>query len=85
MEFEATVDENGKITVPPAMAQEIGREPLHVRLTEKTIASELKTRGVDEDEIDRIAALQMEPRENVLRFLLAEGALKSRTSPGRKR
>ncbi len=48
---------------------------LHVRLTSAVLSGKLKARGVTEEEIDAIAALQLEPRENVVRFLATESAL----------
>ena len=76
IEFEATVDETGKIALPKAIVKEVGENPLHVRLTARSISSELKNRNVSEDEIERIGAIQHESREQVVKFLLSEGALK---------
>jgi hypothetical protein len=79
VEFEATIDKAGKITLPESVVKEIGKNPLHVRLTAKSISSELKNRSVSEDEIEHIGAIQLESREQVVKFLLSEGAL-SRSS-----
>jgi len=38
------------------------------------LTGKLKARRVTEEEIDAIAALQLEPRENVMRFLATESA-----------
>ena len=76
VEFEATVKVDGTLAMPPAIARTL--QPgatVTVRLTRGGIPSGLKRRAVTEEEIERIAARQLEPRENVLRFLEAEGAL----------
>ncbi|HTP13228.1 MAG TPA: hypothetical protein VMM37_06340 [Bacteroidota bacterium] len=48
---------------------------VHVRLTPNVLSGNLKARKVTEKEIERIAALQLEPRENVVRFLSTESVL----------
>ena len=48
-----------------------------VRLTPGAVGGGLRRRGVTEDEIERISARQLEPRENVVRFLGTEGSLGS--------
>ncbi|MBM2841624.1 MAG: hypothetical protein HW412_2152 [Bacteroidetes bacterium] len=76
VEFDATVDKEGRITLPGTVIKEVGKSPIHVRLTMKSIHSDLKERSVSEDEIERIGAIQLEPREQVVKFLLSEGVLK---------
>ena len=90
VEFEAEVTEGGTLAIPGALARAIKPgTTVTVRLTRGAVAGALRRRGVTEDEIERIAARQLEPRENVVRFLEAEGALGSsarfrrRTLPGR--
>lgn len=75
LEFEASIDESGKISVPESIAREIGAEPVHVRLTSKVISSELRRHDVSEEEIARLCNLQLESREQILKFLLSEGVL----------
>ena len=87
IEFEAAVDEQGRITVPPAILAGLDRKSrstLHVRLTSKVINTALRKNDVTEEEIDRIAVLQLEPRTQVVKFLLSEGALR-RDSAFKKR
>lgn len=76
VEFDAMVDEGGRITLPETLIKEVGTNPIHVRLTMKSIHTDLKERSVSEDEIERIGAIQLEPREQVVKFLLSEGVLK---------
>lgn len=75
-EFEARVDNKGNITLPASLMKvfPVGTF-VTVRLIEGTLSSSLRARRVTEDEIESIAKLQMEPRENVIRCLQAEGAL----------
>ena len=54
-----------------------------VRLTAKALSAELKASNVSEAEIERIGSLQLESRDQVVKFLLSEGALVK--SGGRKR
>ncbi len=78
IEFEGVVDEHGRIAVPPAVLAGLdrrSRSTLHVRLTSKVINTALRKNDVTEEEVDRIAALQLETREQVVKFLLSEGAL----------
>jgi len=83
VEFDATVDESGRITLPENAIKEVGKSSIHVRLTMKSIHSDLKERSVSEDEIEHIGAIQLEPREQVVKFLLSEGVLKG-SSLGRR-
>lgn len=78
VEFESSIDGHGRITIPPLILAQLGKasRPLRVRLTSKVISSALQRRDVNEEEIERIAALQLETREQVVRFLLSEGALR---------
>ena len=76
--FEAHLEAGGKITVPPEVVAALGRNagaPLYVQLTSASVEEELRSRGVTDDEVFHIARLQMEQREQVIAFLLAEGAL----------
>ena len=79
-EFDAVIEPNGKISVPHDIAQRFGAKRVHVRLQAEEVTTELKSRGVTEDEIEQIAAMQLEPREQVVKFLLSEGALRSNAS-----
>ncbi|HTP80705.1 MAG TPA: hypothetical protein VMM57_09905 [Bacteroidota bacterium] len=46
-----------------------------VRFKERVLSTALRKRGVTEAEIEKIAAIQLEPEANVVRFLASEGAL----------
>lgn len=78
VEFEATIDQRGVVRVPTEMLERLtvrGGAKVMVRITAEKISDALKKRTVTEEEIDRISKLQMEPRENVVKFLTTEGAL----------
>jgi hypothetical protein len=84
-EFEAEVTTHGTITVPRTVARMLSPgETVTIRLT-RGVVGNLRGRGVTEDEVEQIASRQLEPRENVLRFLAAEGALASALAKGAKR
>lgn len=85
VEFETTLDQSGKIVVPESVLEEFGKRSgaVLIRLTAKAITSELKARNVNEEEIERMGSVQRESRDQVIRFLLSEGALMK--SGGRKR
>lgn len=85
-EFEASIDEKGKITLPSKIAGELRKSSglIHVRLTAKALSSELKNRDVVEGEIERIGNLQLESREQVVKFLLSEGVLNKNSMRRRK-
>jgi len=77
VEFEGVIDEHGKIAVPKALLKrcETGTGgKVHVRLTGTLISAELKDRRVSGEEIEQIASLQRESRDQVVKFLLSEGA-----------
>ena len=79
MEFEGTVDEQGRIALPPSVLAGLDQgsgSTVHVRVTRKMIHSALERRSVTEEEIGRIAAVQLETREQVVKFLLSEGGLR---------
>jgi bifunctional DNA-binding transcriptional regulator/antitoxin component of YhaV-PrlF toxin-antitoxin module len=79
VEFTAEVDAHGRITVPASVLEQLGprsSRSLFVRLTGKSVGEALRKRGVHEEEIEHIAALQREPRDQVVKFLLSEGVLK---------
>lgn len=72
--------------MPPSVLTHIdkGARSLRVRLTSKVISSALKLKDVTEEEIERIGALQLEKREQVVKFLLTEGALRGHAVLKRK-
>ncbi len=77
-EFTANVGERGEIAIPYTLVEDYGLKPgtrVHVRVTDHALSERLNERGITEEEIQRIAALQLESREQVVKFLLSEGAL----------
>jgi len=76
IEFEASVGRDGTLVLPKALA---GRyrsgSRITVRVTEGTVSSSLRKRGVSEEEIERIARLQLEERGQAILFLSGEGTL----------
>lgn len=79
VEFETVVGRGGGITLPPELARRFREgEDVIVRLTRGRVDSALRRRHVTEEEIAHIAGVQLEARENVVRFLKSEGALARR-------
>ena len=78
LQFDAVVGRDGQILMPEdaraALVPHAGSR-VRVRLVPAALAEELEARGVTEREIDAIAATQLEGREQVIRFLRAEGSL----------
>lgn len=74
LEFDAVVGPGGTLTLPPDLLGGMNGARVRVLLTEEIVAQELAAAGVTEEEVQRIAGRQMEPRERVLRFLLSEGS-----------
>jgi hypothetical protein len=78
VEFVSEIDAHGNIHVPLEALRHLERTTggrINVRLTGHRMDSELKRRGVSGEEIDRIKKLQLESYDQVVRFLLTEGAL----------
>jgi hypothetical protein len=76
VEFEALIDAEGKLVVPAnvvAMLGNIGDGRVHVRITSGALDRRLRSKGITEDELDRIAAMQLESRDQVMKFMLTEG------------
>jgi len=80
-EFEATVGRDGSLNIPATLLESLGLVEggkLFVRITGKNAMALLKRGGVTNDEIDRIAVMQLESPDQVVKFLLSEGALKAK-------
>jgi hypothetical protein len=79
--FQFETDFNGELIELPASVVEhlarSGAKKISVRILAKPISDTLTRLGVTEEEIDRIGVRQLEPRENVVRFLASQGALVS--------
>ena len=85
LECEVGVGHGGVITLPPTIAGrfQVGKR-ITIRVTDGTVSSTLRKRGVTEEEIEQIASLQWEQREHVLGFLETEGRF-PRSSPFARR
>jgi hypothetical protein len=77
VEMNLRIAEGGELLIPKSALHRlnVGRgSQVHVRLTPAVLTGKLKARRVTEEEIQTIAALQLEPRENVVRFLATQSA-----------
>jgi hypothetical protein len=77
LEFDSTISEAGMIEVPTPLSSLRGSR-VKVRVRSLELAGLLQARGVTDEEISRIATLQAEAPESVVRFLLSEGVLRRR-------
>ncbi|HTR82617.1 MAG TPA: hypothetical protein VMM58_13390 [Bacteroidota bacterium] len=78
VEFEAEVDEEGKIHFSRLVADDLRLRhgaKVTVRIVGGVLSKELTARDVSDDEIERIGKIQFEEREQVVKFLSAEGLL----------
>jgi hypothetical protein len=90
LEFDARIDRDGKIAVPRATLNMLGRHRGHflrIRIIPRDTARALHAMGVSSTAVERIAAMQLESPERVEAFMLAEGRLgrKTRRRQGRSR
>jgi hypothetical protein len=78
MEFEVEVGKDGALLLPRSLA---GRfrpgAKITLRVTDGTVSASLRKRGVTEEEVERIATLQLEKREQAILFLSGQGVLAS--------
>ncbi|MEX0602993.1 MAG: hypothetical protein WD295_06605 [Bacteroidota bacterium] len=77
-EFEAKIQDDGSVVIPASQVRGAGWKPgsgVTVRLTDASLSAELRRRGVTEEELERIAAIQREDPKDILRMLMTEGAL----------
>jgi len=81
LEFEVEVSKDGMIQFPPAIARRfhVGSR-VTVRITDGIISAALRKRMVTEGEVEHIASMQLEQREQVIDFLSVEGAMAKNTS-----
>jgi len=87
-EFEANVDHGGNIRIPEDLVKVLDLADggkVSVRVTGRSAMTVLNRRGVTNEEIDRIAAMQLESPDQVVKFLLTEGILSSGKRKGRGR
>ncbi len=87
IEFEAVLGNDGIIRIPAEAARLLpSRGAVVVRVAAGRKDPLLAERGVTEDEIEAVASMQMESREQAVKFLSAEGRLASvRRSRGKGR
>jgi len=84
--FDAIIGSDGLIRIPDRVREALAAHadgPVRVRLAPAVLADELKARGVTDGEIEKIASTQLEEREQVIRFLLAEGSVAEERRRGR--
>lgn len=79
-EFEALVDDEGKLTLPAELGKRFAGAKLHVRLHKQEVNAALREKNVTDVEVERIAGVQFESREQAVTFLLSEGVLKNDAS-----
>jgi hypothetical protein len=82
LEFDGVVSETGTVEAPPEVASalvSLRGTKVRVRVRSRERAAALEARGVTDEEISRIADLQAEVPEAVIRFLLSEGVLRRST------
>ena len=81
VEFETEVQGDGTLRLPKSIAARLRKGiPYTVRIAQGSVPRSLRVRNVTEHEIETIAALQMEHRENVIRFLRAGGSMSGNMS-----
>jgi hypothetical protein len=77
-EAEIRVERNGTAILPASFLGALHARPgsrVRVRVQSEMLTRDLKLRGVTEEEIEAIGALQFEQRASVVSFLSSEGAL----------
>ncbi len=76
VEFETEITKGGVIVLPRQIAAQFElAQHITVRLTMGRVSQSLRKRNVTENEVESIATMQLEQRDQVLRFLNAEGGL----------
>jgi hypothetical protein len=76
VEFDLRVGNSGALELPPEVARMLRPgEQYHVRLTGRSLAAVLRRKSISLEMIDDMGERQREPKENILRFLCAEGVL----------
>jgi antitoxin component of MazEF toxin-antitoxin module len=87
VDLELNVSPEGDVHVPAAAvrALAVGKgSKVHVRVTAEMLTANLKKRKVSEEEIRSIAAVQLEPRSNVVKFLATESVFSGNKEFGRR-
>ena len=85
IEFEVEVGPDGALALPRALAVRFRPgSKITVRVTDGTVSASLRRRGVTEEEVERIAMVQCESREQAILFLSGEGVLASDSAFSRR-
>lgn len=77
-EIDLRIPADGTLVIPKGVVNRLNvkaGEKVHVRVTTSILSGKLKQQNVSEEEIERISAVQMEPRDNVIKFLATESRL----------
>ena len=85
--FEAEIDGDGRVQFSRPVAGELRLKTgakVTVSIAGGVLSKELTAREVSNEEIERIGNVQLEDREQVVKFLLSEGSL-SRSGSLRRR
>ena len=85
--FEAEINGDGRVQFSEPVADELRLKAgakVTVSIAGGVLSKELTARDVSNEEIERIGNIQLEDREQVVKFLLSEGSL-SHSSVFRKR
>ncbi len=85
VEFEGEIDHGGRIPVPEKILTGLPARygALHVRLSGVNPMKELLARGVTNQEVETVSALQASKEEDVYRAFAAEGKLRGTSFPMR--
>jgi antitoxin component of MazEF toxin-antitoxin module len=78
IEFDARIPDSGELVIPTQVLERLidrSGSRVHIRVSNSSLSAELKKRNVTEEEIEHIAQLQLEPKENVVKFLETESAM----------
>ena len=78
VEFDLKISVDGELLIPKNVLRRLSVQQgsqVHVRVTTNKLTDKLKARNVTEEEVETISALQLEPRENVVKFLATESVL----------
>ena len=78
VEFEAEIDNEGRVHFTRSVAgylQVARGAKVTVRIVGGVLSRELSARNVTDEEIERIGNVQLEDRDQVVKFLSSEGAL----------
>ena len=76
--FEAEVNGEGMIQLSRSVADELGVKggaKVTVRIVGGVLSRELTARNVSDEEIEQIGTVQLEDRDQVVKFLSCEGVL----------